>query len=231
MAATDSICIIPARGGSKRIPRKNIVDFNGKPMIAWSIETALKSELFTQVVVSTDDAEIAEIARDHGAKTPFMRDNKLSDDFATTAQVLVDALEKLPEHKLACCFYPTAPLTEANHLTQAENLLHNPALDCVISTCEYDFHPLRAFSVDGDQHITFANPQYELARSQDLPEQVHDAGAFYFFRTASFLQHKTLLLPATAELRLPRKNALDIDTLEDLELAQIYHREFVLNQR
>lgn len=222
--ANQPICIIPARGGSKRIPRKNIAPFNGKPLIAWSIEAAKASGLFSQIVVSTEDDEIASVSREHGAETPFMRDPSIADDHTTTADVLLDALDHLSATGSACCLYPTAPMITATDLKSAyEKLIANKA-DCVVSVTEYDFHPLRAFETGTDGALQFKWPENALTRSQDLPELVHDAGAFYFFHVAALRHQGKLVMDNTLSLPLPRSRAVDIDTPEDFVLAEILHR-------
>lgn len=218
------ICIIPARGGSKRIPRKNIARFNGKPLIAWSIETALASDLFSNVVVSTDDAEIADISREFGAETPFMRDAFIADDHATTADVILDALDRLPVSQTACCLYPTAPMVIAKDLKDAHQTLVTNEADSVISVTEYDFHPLRAFEKTTDKRLQFNWPEHANSRSQDLPELIHDAGAFYFFDVKAFREQKTLVMNNTMPFPIPRNRAVDIDTPEDFEFAKHLHR-------
>ncbi|MEM7068292.1 MAG: pseudaminic acid cytidylyltransferase [Pseudomonadota bacterium] len=218
------VCIIPARGGSKRIPRKNIVDFNGRPMIGWPIETALASGLFSQVVVTTDDEEIAEVARKYGAAVPFIRDEKLADDFATTADVLADCLNRLPATDFCCCLYPTAPMITTQNLVTAWQLLKENNAHCVLTVTEFDFHPLRAFTKNPDASLAFHWPEHALTRSQDLPEMLHDAGGFYFFRVESLQQSKQLIGENTFGLPLSRSQAVDIDTPEDLDFARLLHR-------
>ena len=222
------VCIIPARGGSKRIPRKNIRAFNGKPLIAWSIETALKSNLFDQVLVSTDDSEIAEVARKYGAEVPFIRGAGLADDHATTAQVIQDALGQIEASHTACCLYPTAPLVTGEDLVAAHTKLTKSNADAVISVSEFDFHPLRAFEIGKDESISFKWPDYALTRSQDLPELLHDAGAFYFLDTSKFAEQGKLVMDNTLGYRLERLRSLDIDTEEDFTLAEMLHRHLVL---
>ena len=218
------ICIIPARGGSKRIPRKNILSFNGKPLIAWSIETAVKSQVFSKVLVSTDDTEIAEISQDYGAETPFVREAKLSDDFATTAQVLLDALTKIERTQYSCCLYPTAPMITTEDFQTAFERLKQEGADSIISTTEFDFHPLRAFEVHEGKRLVFKYPENALTRSQDLPELLHDAGAFYFFKTAAFIEQKKLVMNNTIGHKIERHRAVDIDTPEDFEFAKLLHQ-------
>ena len=221
------ICIIPARGGSKRIPRKNIKDFNGKPLIAWSIETALKSDVFSKVIVSTDDTEIADISKQYGAEVPFLRIASLADDFATTAEVLLDALPKLDQTPYSCCLYATAPLLEPEDFQRSYEQLKLQKADSIIAVTEFDFHPLRAFIKNSKNHIEFKSPEYALTRSQDLPEMFHDAGAFYFFNTSAFISQKKLVMENTIEHKLERMRALDIDTTEDFKLAKLIHQQIL----
>ena len=217
------ICIIPARGGSKRIPRKNIIPFNGKPLIAWSIETALKSKIFSRVIISTDDAEIASVAQDYGAEIPFMREAELANDFATTAEVIEDTLSKLEHTEHTCCLYPTAPLIKIDDFQKAYAKLIDTNADCIISVTEYDFHPLRAFEITQDDQLSFKWPENALTRSQDLPDLLHDAGAFYFFKTAAFKKQNKLVMKNTVGHSIERSRAVDIDTPEDLEFAKLLH--------
>ncbi len=229
--STKPICIIPARGGSKRIPRKNILDFNGKPLIAWSIEAALQSKVFSKILVSTDDDEIASIAKYYGAEIPFMRDAALADDFTTTADVLLDYFHKAEPTKHACCLYPTAPLLMSNDFQKAYSQLQTKQADCIISVTEFDFHPLRAFEVKDNNHITFKWPENALTRSQDLPELIHDAGAFYFFNTQSFMAQKALIMRKTIAYKIDRNRAIDIDTHEDFELAKLLHKQIMKTRK
>lgn len=218
-----SICIIPARGGSKRIPRKNLIDFNGKPMIAWPIVTALECGIFSQVLVSTDDSEIAGIARDYGAEVPFVRDAALADDFATTADVLADAVRRCGISGTACCLYPTATMLEAADLRSARDALEKGNADCVLAVSEFDYHPLRALQTASDGSLEFRWPEHELTRSQDLPELKHDAGMFYFFRAENLLRTGRLLDGRVLGVPIPRSRCVDIDTPEDLDLARTLH--------
>ncbi len=221
------VCIIPARGGSKRIPRKNILPFNGKPLIAWSIEAAQQSNIFSKVVVSTDDDEIADIAKKHGAEIPFIREASLANDFATTAEVLLDALSKLGETQTACCLYPTAPLLKPNDFQKAYQELISKNADSVVCVTEFDFHPLRAFSKSKNNALEFTWPENALTRSQDLPDMLHDAGAFYFFKTTQFLKQKKLVMNNTIGYEIERSRAVDIDTPQDFEFAKLLHAQMM----
>lgn len=185
-----SVCIITARGGSKRIPRKNIREFCGKPIIAYSIEAALESGLFEEVMVSTDDEEIAEVARSYGAKVPFMRSEATSNDFAVTEDVVVEVLESYKD-KLGvsfdnvCCIYPTAPFVSVCELQEAFGKLNSA--NSVVPVTEFDFPPQRAFKVDGNDFAEYAHPEFATARSQDLEPLCHDCGRFYFAKTVALL--------------------------------------------
>lgn len=217
-----AICIIPARGGSKRVPGKNIRPFAGKPLIAHSVAAALESGLFADVVVSTDDEAIAGIAREHGASVPFMRDPALADDHAGTAEVVLDAIGRIgaAEFDHVCCLYPTAPLVTADDLRAAQARLVETGAEGLVAVTDYDFPPLRAFHEGNDGRLAFNWPEHALTRSQDLPELLHDAGAFYWLRIPEFLDHKRLIPDNTTGYRLPRWRAVDIDTEDDFRFAQ-----------
>lgn len=226
-AAGPSLAIIPARGGSKRIPRKNIRPFRGKPMLGWPVEAALGSGLFDEVMVSTDDDEIAETARALGAEVPFLRSAKASDDHATTADVLQEVLGAYAgqgrDFPLACCLYPTAPFVTPEDLRAGRETLLAGGFDTVLPVARFSFPIWRALSRDGAGRVRFAFPDHALARSQDLPEAYHDAGQWYWFRTAPFLASGTLLGANTGSLCLPMIRVQDIDTEEDWALAELKH--------
>lgn len=222
-----ALCVITARGGSKRIPRKNVREFCGRPIIAYSIEAALQSGLFDEVMVSTDDEEIAEVAREHGASVPFMRSAEASDDFATTADVLAEVLSEYAKRGRAfdvmCCLYPTAPFVSAVELREAAAMLDAGATS-VVPVTAFDFAPLRGFRVGPEGELAYAFPEYALARSQDLPEMVHDCGRFYFARVGAFEESGGFMTPATRALYIPGSLVQDIDTPEDWELAEQKYR-------
>jgi N-acylneuraminate cytidylyltransferase len=216
-----NVAIIPARGGSKRIPRKNLLPFDGVPMIVRSIRTALDSGLFEQVVVSTDDAEIADVARAHGAQVPFLRPADLADDFTGTAAVIVHALQQLPAFDYACCVYATAPLLQARYLHQGLELLEqHPDRSFAFSVCSFGFPVQRALTLDGQGALTALYPEFRNTRSQDLPEAFQDAGQFYWGRSEAWLRGEVLYSPASLPVILPRHLVQDIDTLEDWKLAE-----------
>jgi N-acylneuraminate cytidylyltransferase len=216
-----NVAIIPARGGSKRIPRKNLLPFDGVPMIVRSIRTALDSGLFEQVVVSTDDAEIADVARAHGAQAPFLRPADLADDFTGTAAVIVHALQQLPAFDYACCVYATAPLLQARYLHQGLELLEqHPDRSFAFSVCSFGFPVQRALTLDGQGALTALYPEFRHTRSQDLPEAFQDAGQFYWGRSEAWLRGEVLYSPASLPVILPRHLVQDIDTLEDWKRAE-----------
>ncbi|RON80496.1 pseudaminic acid cytidylyltransferase [Pseudomonas fluorescens] len=217
----NSVAIIPARGGSKRIPRKNLLPFDGVPMIVRSIRTALDSGLFEQVVVSTDDAEIAELALAHGAQVPFLRPVELADDFTGTAAVIVHALQQLPAFDYACCVYATAPLLQARFLRQGFELLQqHPDKAFAFSVCSFGFPVQRALTVDGQGALTALYPEFRNTRSQDLPEAFQDAGQFYWGRSEAWLRGEVLYSSASLPVLLPRHLVQDIDTPEDWKRAE-----------
>jgi N-acylneuraminate cytidylyltransferase len=216
-----SVAIIPARGGSKRIPRKNLKPFDGVPMIVRSIRTALDSALFDQVVVSTDDEEIAEVARAHGAHVPFMRPASLADDFTGTAAVMVHALNELPAVEFACCIYATAPLLQARYLRHGLDVLErHPDKSFAFSVASFGFPVQRALTLDEEGALTSLYPEFRATRSQDLPEAFQDAGQFYWGRRAAWLRGDVLFSPASLPVILPRHLVQDIDTLEDWTRAE-----------
>lgn len=215
------VAIIPARGGSKRIPRKNLMPFDGVPMIVRSIRMALDSGLFDQVMVSTDDEEIAELAQAHGAQVPFLRPSNLADDFTGTAAVIQHALQQLPPFDYACCIYATAPLLQARYLRQGLELLEqHPEKSFAFSVCSFGFPVQRALTVDGQGALTALYPEFRNTRSQDLPEALQDAGQFYWGRSDAWLRGEVLYSPASLPVILPRHLVQDIDTLEDWKRAE-----------
>ena len=216
-----NVVIIPARGGSKRIPRKNLAPFDGVPMIVRSIRTALDSGLFDQVVVSTDDAEIADVARAHGAEVPFLRPAQLADDFTGTAAVIVHALQQLPAFDYACCVYATAPLLQVRYLREGFELLEqHPDKSFAFSVCNFGFPVQRALTLDGQGALTALYPEFRDTRSQDLPEAFQDAGQFYWGRSDAWQRGEVVYSPASLPVILPRHLVQDIDTPEDWKRAE-----------
>ncbi len=218
------LAIIPARGGSKRIPRKNIKLFCGKPMIAWSIEAALRSGCFDQVVVSTDDAEIAEAARQHGADVPFMRPTELSDDHTGTIPVIRHAIEWFIQQghtvEQACCLYATAPFVTVEDLNRGMQVLQGNDCDYAFSVTSYAFPIQRALRINERGRVEMVNPEHFNSRSQDLEEAFHDAGQFYWGRADAWLQGKQIFSPDALPVLLPRHRVQDIDTPEDWARAE-----------
>lgn len=221
------IAIITARGGSKRIPRKNIKEFCGKPILAYSIEAALQSGVFDKVMVSTDDQEIARIAEQYGAQVPFFRSEKTANDFATTNDVLLEVLEELDKREesydLACCLYPTAPFVTAEKLRDAvEKLLESDA-DTLIPVVSFSYPPQRAMIVK-DGRLVFEYPQYLDSRSQDLEPHYHDVGQFYVFRTAAFRVNRKLMVGNILPMVVSELEVQDIDNQTDWEIAEMKYR-------
>ena len=209
-----AVCIIPARGGSKRIPRKNIALFHGRPMIAWSIEAAKATGLFDRVVVSTDDVEIAEVARKEGAEIPFLRPEALADDYTPTVPVIahaVTALALAPETQV-CCLYATAPLVRPDDLRAGYALLVGP--EYVMSVTSFPFPIQRALRHDAEGRVEMMQPEHMLTRSQDLEEAWHDAGQFYWARAATWTAGLPVFGKGSKGVLLPRHRVQDIDTPE-----------------
>ncbi|MFO7937202.1 MAG: pseudaminic acid cytidylyltransferase [Kiritimatiellia bacterium] len=221
-----AIAIIPARGGSKRIPRKNIRDFCGKPMIIYSIETALKSNLFSDVIVSTDDQEIADIAQKAGAEIPFLRPISLSDDFTGTDAVLMHALTNHPGPlpRYACCIYATAPFVTPEDLRKGLQLLIKHDATTAISVTHFPYCIHRALTVNPIGKLQMIWPHNYAKRSQDFPEAMHDAGQFYWMKTKGYLQQKKMFNTNSIPVPLHRKQVQDIDTVEDWEFAEILYK-------
>jgi len=218
------LAIIPARGGSKRIPRKNIRSFCGKPMIGWSIEAARSSGCFDRIIVSTDDAEIAGVARDFGADVPFVRPANLSDDNTGTIPVIAHAIQWQQEHGvqpvIACCIYATAPFVRAEDLQEGAALLVSGGCDYTFSVTSFAFPIQRAIRVTEENRVEMFNPEHFLTRSQDLEEAYHDAGQFYWGRAEAWLAGRPIFSRSTSPVMLPRYRVQDIDTLEDWERAE-----------
>jgi len=218
------VAVIPARGGSKRIPRKNVKDFCGKPMIAWSIEAALASNCFERVIVSTDDQEIAQIAKKFGAETPFRRPPELSDDYTGTIPVIRHAVEWLKSHETevdyACCIYATAPFLSPQSLQEGWKLISGSKLDYAFSVTSYAFPIQRAIRITEDGRVTMFNPEHFTTRSQDLEEAWHDAGQFYWGTADAWSYEKVLFQQGSAPIKLHRHLVQDIDTIEDWVRAE-----------
>ena len=218
------VAIIPARGGSKRIPRKNIKAFHGKPMIAYSIEAAIASGCFDKVIVSTDDTEIAAVAEAHGAHVPFLRPADISDDYATTMDVMAHAIHWCQNEgwdiDAVCCLYATAPFVLPRDLQHGYALLQGEGVQFAFSATSFPFPIQRAIKLDSDGSVSMFAPENEQVRSQDLEEAYHDAGQFYWGKTRAFLEKYSIFSPHSKAVLLPRNRVQDIDTPEDWELAE-----------
>lgn len=219
-----NIAIIPARGGSKRIPRKNIKEFCGKPMIAWSVEAAQASGCFDRIIVSTDDFEIAGIAELWGAEVPFMRPEILSDDYTGTIPVMRHALEWLHENgcssNYACCIYATAPFLSVDDLINGRQLVGHVNCDYAFSVTSYAFPIQRAVRLSEEGRVSMFQPEHFKSRSQDLEEAYHDAGQFYWGSTSAWKREIPVFSERSAVIILPRERVQDIDTFEDWSRAE-----------
>lgn len=217
------IAIIPARGGSKRIPRKNIKEFCGKPVISYSIEAAIKSDLFDEIMVSTDDEEIAEIAKEYGAKVPWLRSKESSGDFSTLADVLKEEISKLSangcEYDVVCCILPTAPFITQNNLIEANEHMENGNFDSVYPISEFSYPIQRALSLKNGL-VYMTNPSFYSIRSQDIEPQYFDSGQFYFFRMITFIEKGEILTDNSSAIIVPSIRVQDIDTMDDWKLAE-----------
>lgn len=221
------IAIITARGGSKRIPGKNIREFCGKPILAYSVEAAIHSGLFDEVMVSTDDGIIAETARSYGAEVPFMRSESTADDYATTAEVLMEVLAEYQKRGASfdkmCCIYPTAPFVTAEKLRYAMGLLEEEDVDSVMPVTAFSFPPMRGMYIR-EGRIAYCYPEYAARRSQDIETMYHDCGQFYCMKTEVFLRTGKLVSERTRAVILPEREVQDIDTMEDWQLAELKYK-------
>ncbi|MBR5979939.1 MAG: pseudaminic acid cytidylyltransferase [Oscillospiraceae bacterium] len=224
------IAIITARGGSKRIPKKNIREFCGKPIIAYSIQAAVGSGLFEEVMVSTDSDEIADVARQYGAHIPFMRSEATSNDYATTEDVLKEVIGRYREDgrdfENFCCIYPTAPFVTAEKLRESRELLSSEDVFNVVPMVPFSFPPQRGMVRKG-RYIEPAQPEHIRKRSQDLEEILHDCGQFYWCRTAAFLEDPNILFNHTVPFVVPETEVQDIDNPSDWELAELKYRYMI----
>jgi pseudaminic acid cytidylyltransferase len=220
------LAVIPARGGSKRIPRKNIIDFGGIPIIAWSIRAAIDSQCFDRIIVSTDDAEIADIANTYGAETPFLRPALLSDDHTGTTPVIAHAIEWQNHNgqsvSQACCIYPTAPFIQAQDIQTGLAVLDDPSIDYAFSVTSFA-HPIqRSFRITAADRVEMFQPENFEKRTQDCEPAFHDAAQFYWGRAIAWLSCQCLFSKASAPVFLPRHRVYDIDTIEDLKEAEFF---------
>lgn len=221
-----NLAIITARGGSKRIPRKNIKEFCGKPILHYSIQAALDAGIFDEVMVSTDDEEIAEIAKAAGAKVPFFRSEQTANDFASTDDVIMEVISEYQKRgenfDAFCCIYPTAPFLTGQRLKEAMALLDTA--DSVMPIVPFSYPPQRGLIINEKGLVARQFPEYATARSQDLPKVYHDCGQFYACRTKPFLEAGTTDVENLVPLILSEMEVQDIDTLEDWEIAEIKYR-------
>ena len=217
------LCVIPARGGSKRIPKKNIKNFCGKPIIAWSIETAKESKCFDKIIVSTDDDQIANLAQRYGAEVPFMRPKELSDDYTATVPVISHAIEWQIKNdrkpKYVCCIYPTAPFIKTTDLQKGLKTLKESNSDYVFSATDYPYPIQRSFRINKDNTLEMFYPEHYNSRSQDLEEAFHDAGQFYWGLTDAWLDDRPIFSKKSSPTLISRKRVQDIDTPEDWQVA------------
>lgn len=219
-----NLCIIPARGGSKRIPRKNIRPFLGKPIIAYSIEAALKSGLFDEVMVSTDDEEFAEVARQYGASVPFMRSSETSNDYATTVDVLLEVVREYEKKNntfdYLCCLYSTAPFVTSEKLQTAFHEMIDGGYDSTYTIVEYSYPIQRSLRIK-DGKVSMKWPEYAKSRSQDLEKSYHDAGQFYFTDINKMKERQALKGDNTLGFVLSELDVQDLDTMTDWKLAEM----------
>lgn len=222
------VAIITARGGSKRIPKKNIKDFCGLPIIVYSIKEAIKCEMFDEVMVSTDSQEIADIARKYGAVVPFMRSKKNSGDYATTEDVIIEVIENYKQlgkdYEYACCIYPTAPFITSDKLVEAMDKMkeNNPSI--VIPVVQFSYPPQRCLIIDDSGYARFKYPQYVTTRSQDLEKEYHDAGQFYIYNVEKLIASNGIIEDDFVPIILPDICVQDIDTLQDWEIAEMKYK-------
>lgn len=225
------LAVIPARSGSKRIPRKNVKPFFGKPIMAWAIESAIQSKCFDRIIISTDDAEIADIARQHGAEAPFIRPAELADDHTGTIAVIAHAVEWQMKQGLSpdavCCIYPTAAFLQAEYLQRGLEALEQTGSDYAISVTSYAYPVQRAIRLTSDQRIEMLQPAHVNTRSQDLDPIYHDAAQFYWGRPDAWLNNRPLLTSDTTPVILPNYLTQDIDTIEDWVHAEFKFARYI----
>jgi pseudaminic acid cytidylyltransferase len=224
----NTLAVITARGGSKRIPRKNIKPFMGKPMISYAIDAALKCQKFSTVMVSTEDREIADIACQYGASVPFMRSEQTATDLATTADVLKEVLEQYADRgknfDVISCIYPCVPFLTPEILTNAFVAFETAQANALIPVSRFSCPIQRAMRKDTDGFIEYREPENALKRTQDLEPMYHDTGMFYFVKTESFFRYEQVIVPGTIPFEMKDSAIQDIDTIEDWKLAELKYR-------
>lgn len=227
-----AIAIIPARGGSKRIPKKNIKLFCGFPIIKYSIEAALNSKCFEEIIVSTDNQEIARTASSFGASVPFLRSPKTADDYSTIGEVALEVLEEYQKRgrkfSYFCCLLPTAPFIIPERIIEAYQLLHRTGAKAVLPVVRHSY-PIQRALVIKNGSLEMISPENYLKRSQDLDPTFHDAGLFYWLETESFKNHKSFFPQGSMPIEINEMEVHDIDTLDDWETAELKYR--IINER
>ena len=222
------LCVIPARGGSKRIPRKNIKSFCGQSMIAYSIKAAIASGCFDKIIVSTDDQEIAEVAKSFGAEVPFMRPDELANDYTATIPVIKHAIEWFDDQGQSpsevCCLYATAPFVQADSIRKAYKKMKQEKVDYCFTVTSFAFPIQRAIKITAENRIEMFYPEHFETRSQDLEESYHDAGQFYWGKAEAFKQQKSLFSKSATPYILPQHLVQDIDTMEDWKKAELTYK-------
>lgn len=223
-----SIAVIPARGGSKRIPRKNLKLFHGAPIITYAIKVALESNIFDEVIVSTDDEEIAELSLSFGAKIPWMRPKVLANDYTTTLEVIQDAAKKIKtshsDLRSICCLYPTTPLLKTQFLVKAQEILLKNDWNYVFSGLKVNTSPYRFFSLEENEEVKMLFPQNEMSRTQDLPPVYHDAGQFYWGTARAWEKCLPIFSSKSTIVELPAESVIDIDTEDDWVKAEYMYK-------
>jgi pseudaminic acid cytidylyltransferase len=223
-----TICIIPARSGSKRIKNKNIKIIENNPMISYVIKLAVSSNLFSKVIVSTDSKRIKKISEKYGAEVPFLRSKKLSNDYTTTKDVIIDCIKKIGSQKTKFhfCIYPTAILLSKKDLNNAFLKIKKKGFDFLVATTEYEFSPLRAYKVYKNDTVNFIYKKYEKKRSQDLPKLIHDSGSFYIYKTSKLLNEKKNLPKKTTYFMLDRLKCVDVNYEQDLKFLKFLKKYY-----
>lgn len=229
----NNIAIITARGGSKRIPKKNIRNFCGKPIIAYSIEAALECGCFDEVMVSTDSEEIANIAKKYGAKVPFLRSDITSNDYATTVDVLNEVINEYQKigktFDYMCCIYPTAPFVTGEKLKNAFEVIANSDSDSLMPVVQFSFPPQRAMIIK-ENNLQYKYPEYIKSRSQDLEPQYHDCGQFYICKVSAFEKYQSVVTPNSKPFIMPEEEVQDIDNISDWLIAEVKYKTFIIKE-
>lgn len=222
-----TLAIITARGGSKRIPRKNIRDFCGKPIIAYSIEAAMKSGCFETVMCSTDDEEIAAVAKKYGAEVPFYRSPETSNDFATTSDVLKEVISEYEKRGIVydyfCCLYPTAPFINPEKIRAGFDLMVREKASGAIPVVQYSYPIQRALKIENER-ISMLHPEHLRSRSQDLIKTYHDAGQYYWYNVPAFKKEQNIMMLNPVAIITPEEEVQDIDTLDDWRMAELKYQ-------